>query len=73
MPVSSASPAVRNALSPLPSLIPNQIGGLDAGAVDGRTFSKVDPATGQPFAANDDAADSPRAEAAPGAAEQVAD
>ncbi len=34
---------------------------------------EVDPATGQPFAANDDAADSPRAEAAPGAAEQVAD
>ena len=47
MPVSSASPAVRNALSPLPSLIPNQIGGLDAGAVDGRTFSKVDTATGR--------------------------
>ena len=34
---------------------------------------EVDPATGQPFAANDDAADSPRVEAAPGAAEQVAD
>ena len=47
MPVSSASPAARDALSPTPSLIPNQIGGRDAGAVDGRTFSKVDPATGR--------------------------
>ena len=30
----------------LPDLIPNQIGGADRPAHDGRTFAKVDPATG---------------------------
>jgi acyl-CoA reductase-like NAD-dependent aldehyde dehydrogenase len=33
-------------LSSIPSIIPNQIGGQDALAVEGRTFSKIDPATG---------------------------
>jgi aldehyde dehydrogenase (NAD+) len=31
----------------LPSVVPNQLGGHDAPASDGRTFSKVDPATGR--------------------------
>ena len=31
----------------LPDTIPNQIGGVDRPACDGRTFAKVDPATGQ--------------------------
>ena len=31
----------------LPDIIPNQIGGADRPAEDGRTFAKVDPATGQ--------------------------
>ncbi len=30
----------------IPSVIPNQLGGTDALAADGRTFSKIDPATG---------------------------
>jgi len=30
----------------LPDTIPNQIGGVDRPAVDGRTFGKIDPATG---------------------------
>jgi len=30
----------------LPDIIPNQIGGLDRPAHDGRTFAKIDPATG---------------------------
>jgi aldehyde dehydrogenase (NAD+) len=31
----------------MPSAIPNQIGGRDAGAAEGRTFTKIDPATGR--------------------------
>jgi aldehyde dehydrogenase (NAD+) len=31
----------------VPSVIPNQIGGTDARPADGRTFAKVDPATGR--------------------------
>jgi len=31
----------------LPDIIPNQIGGVDRPAHDGRTFAKVDPATGK--------------------------
>ena len=31
----------------LPDTIPNQIGGVSRPADDGRTFAKVDPATGQ--------------------------
>ena len=34
-------------LASIPSVIPNQIGNQDARAVDGRTFAKVDPATGR--------------------------
>src|SRR5687767_12334786 len=34
-------------LASIPSVIPNQIGGEDARASDGRTFPKVDPATGR--------------------------
>jgi acyl-CoA reductase-like NAD-dependent aldehyde dehydrogenase len=30
-----------------PAVIPNQIGGADAAAADGRTFEKIDPATGR--------------------------
>ena len=36
-------------LATIPSVIPNQIGHLDAYASDSRTFSKVDPATGRPL------------------------
>jgi len=31
----------------LPDIIPNQVGGVDRPAHDGRTFAKVDPATGK--------------------------
>ena len=34
-------------LTSIPSVIPNQIGAVDARAGDGRTFAKVDPATGR--------------------------
>jgi alpha-ketoglutaric semialdehyde dehydrogenase len=34
-------------LSSIPSLIPNQIGGSDARPADGRSFAKLDPATGR--------------------------
>ena len=34
-------------LASIPSTIPNQIGHQDARALDGRTFAKVDPATGR--------------------------
>lgn len=34
-------------LSAIPDVIPNQLGGIDARAADGRTFSKIDPATGR--------------------------
>ena len=36
-------------LTAVPATIPNQIGGQDAPAHDGRTFSKVNPATGVPI------------------------
>ena len=42
-----ASPAGRHDLRAIPSVIPNHLGGQDAGASDGRTFAKVDPATGR--------------------------
>ena len=35
------------ALNIIPSLIPNHLGSQDAGASDGRTFAKIDPATGR--------------------------
>jgi acyl-CoA reductase-like NAD-dependent aldehyde dehydrogenase len=31
----------------LPAVVPNQIGGADVGAVEGRTFEKLNPATGR--------------------------
>jgi aldehyde dehydrogenase (NAD+) len=34
-------------LRTIPSIVPNQIGHQDANAFDGRTFAKVDPATGR--------------------------
>ena len=34
-------------LASIPSVIPNQIGNQDARALDGRTFPKIDPATGR--------------------------
>ena len=36
----------RSQLAAIPEVVPNQIGGADAGAADGRTFAKLDPATG---------------------------
>ena len=44
---STASRARPIDLASIPSVIPNQIGHQDARAVDGRTFAKVDPATGR--------------------------
>ncbi len=34
-------------ITTVPAVVPNQIGGLDARSTDGRTFAKIDPATGQ--------------------------
>ena len=34
-------------LSAIPAVVPNLIGGADALAADGRTFAKLDPATGR--------------------------
>ena len=34
-------------LTAVPSVIPNQIGSQDARATDGRSFAKIDPATGR--------------------------
>ena len=34
-------------LSAIPAVVPNQVGGQDARPADGRTFAKVDPATGR--------------------------
>src|SRR6187200_1760475 len=45
--MSTATETARLDLSAIPSLIPNQIGGQDSRAADGRTFAKVDPATGR--------------------------
>ena len=42
-----ASRAGRSDLRAIPSVIPNHLGGQDAGASDGRTFAKIDPATGR--------------------------
>jgi aldehyde dehydrogenase (NAD+) len=43
----TAAPSDRVDLGAIPSVVPNQFGGTDASAADGRTFTKVDPATGQ--------------------------
>lgn len=45
--VSSESARGRIDLAAIPSIIPNQVGGQDAPATDGRTFAKIDPATGR--------------------------
>jgi aldehyde dehydrogenase (NAD+) len=45
--LSTLPPKARIDLSAVPSVIPNQIGGQDAPAAEGRTFSKIDPATGR--------------------------
>lgn len=45
--VSSESARGRIDLAAIPSVIPNQVGGQDAPAADGRTFAKIDPATGR--------------------------
>ena len=45
--VSHASTSAAAALRAIPAFVPNQIGGEDAGSADGRTFAKVDPATGR--------------------------
>src|SRR5919109_267167 len=47
MTVSIASHSGKVDLKTIPSVIPNLLGGQDAGAGDGRTFAKVDPATGR--------------------------
>jgi acyl-CoA reductase-like NAD-dependent aldehyde dehydrogenase len=38
-------------LATIPAVVPNQIGGEDIVAADGRTFVKLDPATGRPVCA----------------------
>ena len=43
----SSPPHVRVDLTAIPSVVPNQIAGHDARAADGRTFAKLDPATGR--------------------------
>jgi len=50
----------------IPAVVPNQVAGLDGPAAQGRTFAKVDPATGQLLCrvAQSDAADVARAVAA---------
>jgi aldehyde dehydrogenase (NAD+) len=45
--LSTSPPKARIDLSAVPSVIPNQIGGQTAPASEGRTFSKIDPATGR--------------------------
>ena len=45
--LSDLSPTAPIDLSAIPAVIPNQIGGRDTRAADGRTFAKVDPATGR--------------------------
>ena len=47
MSVSLATGAARIDLTPIPSVIPNHVGGQDVPVLDGRTFQKIDPATGR--------------------------
>ena len=49
MTTTTARERARVDLAAIPAIIPNQIGGDDAGAGDGRTFSKPNPATGRPI------------------------
>jgi acyl-CoA reductase-like NAD-dependent aldehyde dehydrogenase len=46
MSVSIASDSHKVDLRSIPAVIPNQLGTHEAGAADGRTFAKIDPATG---------------------------
>ncbi len=47
MTVSKSVEPARAELAAPPALVPNQIGGQDARALDGRSFAKIDPATGR--------------------------
>jgi acyl-CoA reductase-like NAD-dependent aldehyde dehydrogenase len=47
MSVITSSDTLRQMLGTVPSIVPNQLGGADAPAADGRTFAKIDPATGR--------------------------
>jgi aldehyde dehydrogenase (NAD+) len=47
MTVSLASQPAHRDLGAVPAVVPNQIGGRDALPIDGRTFAKIDPATGR--------------------------
>lgn len=47
MTVPIASQAGSSDLRSVPSVVPNHFGSQDAGASDGRTFAKIDPATGR--------------------------
>jgi aldehyde dehydrogenase (NAD+) len=49
MSVSIASHGSRIDLRSVPSVVPNQVGGQDSAASDGRTFEKLDPANGRPI------------------------
>ena len=43
----TAAPSRRVDLTAVPAVIPNHVGGVDSRAADGRTFAKIDPATGR--------------------------
>jgi aldehyde dehydrogenase (NAD+) len=45
--ITSAPERGRVDLGSIPSVIPNQVGGQDLAAADGRSFAKIDPATGR--------------------------
>jgi aldehyde dehydrogenase (NAD+) len=47
MSVDIAAPVVRVDVTAIPAVVPNLMGGQDARATDGRTFDKLDPATGR--------------------------
>ena len=47
MTVSIAAQAGRRDLGAVPAVVPNLLGGQDVAASDGRTFAKIDPATGR--------------------------
>jgi aldehyde dehydrogenase (NAD+) len=59
MTVSLASQASAGDLGAVPAVVPNQVGGRDALPAAGRTFAKIDPATGRTLCqvARSDAAD----------------
>ena len=47
MSVSLVTGAATSVLASIPTVVPNQCGGQDVSALDGRTFQKMDPATGR--------------------------